>query len=298
LIARLKFFMRQALSALGRSLGITALSVATIGVALTVLATFFVIVSNLARVADQLGREVEISAYLKTGAAADKVQAATLEIKKWSEVSEVHVLSPGDAMKELKAALGSDAILLEGLPPDVLPSSVEVRLVPRPWKASEVRLIADRLAKLEGVEDVRFGQEDIERVHALLSFTRIASLIMGAALCFATILIISNTIRLTVYARRDEIEIMTLVGATGSFVRAPFLLEGMIQGLAGGGIALASLLLAEHALKVGMERGLAYAYGPIELQFVPIEYVGYLLLAGTALGLVGSLLAVGKFVKV
>ncbi len=290
--------MRQALSALARSLGITVLAVVTIGVALTVLATFFAIVSNLSRVVDELGREVEISAYLKNGATPKIAEDHKATIEKWPCVSTVRVLSSEKAMEEFRAALGKDAIVLEGLPSDVLPPSLEVRLDPHAWTVQEVRAIAEKLEKLEGIDDVRFGQEDIERVNALLKFARIAAFIMSAALAFATILIISNTIRLTVYARRDEIEIMSLVGATNAFVRAPFVLEGMIQGLLGGIIALSVLVAFENALKVGIERGLRYAYGPIQLQFVPMEYLGYLLLAGMVLGLIGSLLAVGKFLKV
>jgi cell division transport system permease protein len=297
-IARLGFFLRQALSALGRSLGITVLAVMTIGVALTVLSTFFAIVSNLARVVDELGREVEISAYLKNGTVPAVAQKDAAEIGRWAGVAGVRFLSSDRALEEFKATLGKDAIVLQGLPADVLPPSLEVRLDPRAWTVLEVRGIAEKLEKLEAVEDVRFGQEDIERVNALLKFARIAALVMTAALAFATILIISNTIRLTVYARRDEIEIMSLVGATNAFVRAPFVLEGMIQGLLGGFIALGVLLAFENALKVGIERGLQYAYGPIQLQFVPMEYLGYLLFAGMMLGLVGSLLAVGKFLKV
>jgi cell division transport system permease protein len=298
LLARLRFFLAQALSALSRSLGITTLAVVTIGVALAVLATFAVIVENLSVVADRLGREVEISAYLAPGVDAEKSTHTKAVIRGWEGVAGVDLVSSTEAMEELRAALGKDAVLLEGLPGDVMPASLEVRLDGRAWTTAEVRALADRIAKLEGIDDVRFGQDDIERVDALLRFARIAALVLGAALCFATILIISNTIRLTVYARRDEIEIMSLVGATNAFVRAPFVLEGAIQGLLGGLIALGGLVALRSVLEAGIQRGLGYAYGPIELHFEPTDFLLYLVGAGVALGLVGSLLAVGKFLKV
>ncbi len=298
MLARSRFFLKQALSALSRSLGITVLAVVTIGVALAVLATFGVVVGNLKRIADDLGREVEISAYLKAVVTDEQREALAKTILEWEHVENARAVSSKEAIAEFRAALGKDSILLEGLPPDILPASIEVRLVPRAWTAVDVGALADRLSSLEGIEDVRFGQEDIERVNALLGFARIAAVVLGAALCLATILIISNTIRLTVYARRDEIEIMSLVGATNAFVRAPFVLEGAIQGLLGGTVAFLSLLLLENALKVGLERGISYAYGPIELQFVPMEMISLLLAAGVVLGLIGSLLAVGRFLKV
>ena len=147
------------------------------------------------------------------------------------------------------------------------------------------------------VEDVRYGQEDIERVNALLGFARVAAAVLGSALCLATILIVSNTIRLTVYARRDEIEIMSLVGATDAFVRAPFVLEGAIQGVLGGSVAAIGLVVFEEGVRVGLERGLSYAYGPSSLDFVPLHFLGYLLASGAILGLTGSVLAVGKFLR-
>jgi cell division transport system permease protein len=297
-LPKLRFFLRMALSALVRSLGVTILAVATIGVALAVLATFAVVVDNLSRVADELGHDVEISAYLVAETGAAEASAYAAELEKWPEVARARYLSSESAMLEFKKALGKDAVLLEGLPDDVIPSSIEVRLAPRAWSAQDVQLLADRLDESQLVDDVRYGQEEIERVNALLGFARITALILGVSLVLATVLIVSNTIRLTVYARRDEIEIMSLVGATGAFVRAPFVLEGAIQGLLGGTFAGFGLVALEGALRVGIERGLSYAYGPVALSFVPLEFLGYLVAAGFGLGLVGSLLAVGKFLKV
>ena len=298
MLPRLSFFFRQATSALVRSLGVTSLAVATIAVALAVLATFVVIVDNLRRVAEELGRDVEVSAYLPKAITRVDGIALAARIEGWDDVQRARFLGSEAAMEEFRDALGEDAVLLEGLPPDLLPPSVEVRLVPRSWTRAEVESLGRRLDELASVEDVRFGQDDIERVDALLSFARITATILGLALCFGTILIISNTIRLTVYARRDEIEIMSLVGATNAFVRAPFVLEGIIQGVLGGTFAVLMLVVLEEGLSVGLERGLSYAYGPIDLSFVPIHFMGYLLVAGAALGLIGSVLAVGRFLRV
>lgn len=298
MLPKLRFFFRQALAALLRSFGVTALAVGTIGVALAVLATFVIIVANLDRVAEQLGRDVEISAYLRRGTGYADGEALATQIKGWAEVETARYLPCELAMEEFKKSLGEDGILLDGLPPDVLPASLELTLRPHPWTGAEVKAVGDRLRAIAAVEDVRYGQEELDRVNALLSFARIGTLVLGFALCLATILIVSNTIRLTVYARRDEIDIMSLVGATNAFVRAPFVLEGAIQGLLGGGLAVASLVVLEGGLRVGLERGLSYAYGPIELSVVPIELYVYLLALGFALGLVGSLLAVGKFLRV
>lgn len=298
MVPRLSFFFRQALLALSRSIGITSLAVATIAVALTVVATFAVIVTNLQRVAEELGRDVEISVYLTPDVTREAALAVGREVDDWPDIDGVRYLSSAAAMEEFRTVLGDDAVLLEGLPSDLLPASLEVRLAPRSWRRDEVDALAVKLGALPVADDVRFGQENIERVNALLSFARIVAMILAVALCLGTILIVSNTIRLTVYARRDEIEIMSLVGATNAFVRAPFVLEGAIQGFAGGLLASALLFGMEEGLRVGLESGLSYAYGPITLSFVPLELVAYLLAAGLTLGVIGSLLAVGRFLRV
>lgn len=298
LLPRLRFFVTQALHGLWRSAGVTSLSVVTIGVALAILAVFFVALDNLARVAEQLGREVEVSAYLQRDLSPEVIEARRAEVATWQEIQGVLVLSSSAAMAQFRDVLGRDAVILEGLPVDVLPPSLELRLADRGWRVEEVRSLGERLLELGGVEDVRYGQEDIERLNALLSFARASALVVSLVLCLAVILLVSNTIRLAVYARRDEIEIMSLIGATDAFVRTPFVIEGGIQGFLGGLLTCLVLVSLREALVQGLSVGLSYAYGPLELEFVPTEFFLYALILGTGLGLVGSLFAAGKFVRV
>jgi cell division transport system permease protein len=298
LLPRLRFFVTQAAFGLWRSAGVTAISVLTIGVALAILAVFFVALQNLSRVADQLGREVEISAYLERSLPAEDAEKRGAELRAWSEVSAVEVLSSSVAMTRFRESLGRDAIILEGLPSEVLPPSLEIRLTARAWSVDEVRALAERLLRLPGIEDVRYGQEDIERLNALLSFTRASALVVAVVLCLAVVLLVSNTIRLAVYARRDEIEIMSLIGATDAFVRTPFVIEGAIQGFLGGLFACLVLVSLRHALIQGLAVGLSYAYGPLEIELVPAAFFAYALALGTGLGFLGSLFAAGRFVRV
>ncbi len=281
-----------------RSLGISTLSVLTIGISLAVLATFAVIVSNLAHAASELGQTVQVSAYLKPETPQGVTTALVSKVEGWPEVAEAKYLSPEEALKEFKTILQEDAVLLEGLPSHILPASIEVKLKPKSWAFREVKVIGEKVRALTPVEDVRYGQEDLEKVAELLAYARMLAFTLGLALSFATIVIIYNTIRLTVYARRDEIEIMGLVGATGSFVRAPFVMEGALQGVLGGLVAAITLISLEGGIKVVLQKGLNYAVSTVELSFVPLDFGFYLILAGAGLGLMGSLLAVGKFLRV
>ena len=282
---------------MARSPGLTVLAVGTIGTALAVLAVFAAIVQGLSTVADELGQDVELSAYVKRSAEYDMLRKAD-EVEQWLEVQSVKVLTSSGAMAAFRDSLGSDAVILDGLPVDVLPPSLEVQLTRRQWASEEVQRIADRLAGLDDVEDVRFGQEDIQRITTILEVVRLAAAILGLALVLATVLIVSNTIRLTVYARRDEIAIMGLVGATPWFIRAPFILEGALVGLLGGTLATSILFGLEEVLRAGLREALQFTYSSVAFDLVPVTWIAYLLIAGIILGIIGSGFAVGRFLRV
>lgn len=294
---RLKFFLRKAIAALRRSYGISLLSILTMGIALATSATFLVIVETLDRFMLKLSAEVEISAYLSAGIKKVDAAAARAEISAWPGIAEVTHTSSARALDELRVSLKDDAGLLDGFPSDALPAVLTVRLAPKSWSGDELRELAERIKEVSGIDDVRYGRESIERVGSLLGLVRIIGLVLGISLSLATILIISNTIRLTVYARRDEIEIMSLVGATDAFVRAPFIIEGVIQGVMGAVLAIVLLASLRGAITLAVERGLS-GYGPIQLDLGLAHVFAYLLIAGALLGLVGSALAVGKFLEV
>lgn len=296
MLPKLRFVLRQALSVSLRSFGVTLVAVVTIAASLTVLAAFGVVVSTLAEVAERMGREVEVSAYLVRGVGPADGFALAERLATYEEISGARYSSSEAALESFRASLGEDASLLDGLPPDVLPASVELRIRPESWTKQTVEALATRLEALPEVEEVRFGREAIEQVNGFLRFSRVAAWVIGVALCLGTVLIVSNTIRLTVYARRDEIDIMSLVGATPAFVRAPFVVEGALQGLLGGALALGLLVLLQEGLRIGIERGLGQGY-PVELAFSPLRFLLYLLGAGLALGLVASLGAVGRFLR-
>ena len=162
----------------------------------------------------------------------------------------------------------------------------------RPWKHNDVEQLARRMANLDGVEDVRYGQEDIERLSGLLAAARTTVVILGFALCLSTLLVIYNTIRLTLYARRDEIEIMSLVGATDFFVRAPFAIEGALQGFLGGGLAALLVFVLQDTLMTWLADELvSFSSSSLVLEFASVSLVSTMVSAGVLLGFGGSLLA-------
>lgn len=291
------------MTSLGRSFGVAFVSVATIGLALAVLGAFFAVVSHFGNLTETLGQSVELTAYLKPPGPEDAPTSVDSEelaetLTKWPRIKQARFVSPQTAFEEFQAQLGEDALILEGLPDDILPAAIEITLVDDDFAIEDVRALESRLEALNLVEDVRYGSEDLNRMHAILRMLRTVTASIGLALSAAICFIVANTLKLSVFARREEFEIMQLVGATRGFVRAPILLEGAIQGLLGGLVAICLLALTEEGLRYGLRRVLALAYGPIEVQFSMGALLFYVIIAGILFGLSGSMIAVGRFLKV
>ena len=275
----------------------TSLAILTMAVSISVLATFALAVRHLREAARTLGDDVGLSAYLDPER-IEAGRALARAAQAWNGVERSFVLTSSAAMARFRDQLGDDAVLLDGLPDEAVPPSVELELEVRPWPTEAVATLADRLRDDPAVVDVRYGQSELERVSALLQVVRVAAVVLGVALCFATILIIYNTIRLTLYARRDEIEIMSLVGATPAFIRAPFVLEGAIQGVVGGSGAICLVFGLEEIILLGLERSLSFAGGTWPRpELVPTSFAAVMMMAGIVLGVTGSLLAVGKYLR-
>jgi len=160
-----------------------------------------------------------------------------------------------------------------------------------------LRQLAAFLSRLEGVEEVQYGQEWIDRMAAVLNVMRLIGLSVGLALGVASLLIVSNTVRLAIYARAEEIEIMRLVGATKTTVRLPFLLEGLIQGGAGAGLALGLLFAAYRITLYKLQMAPGQASGLGLGSFLPASAVMTMLAVGAALGAIGSLLSVSRLLR-
>lgn len=296
-VSRLRLFIRLALAAMLRSWAVTAMTIATISVALAILGAFAVVAGQLRSVSDRLGAQLAISAYLEDGTPPVEGTALASQVREWPEVADVQHWTPAAALEAFRDDLAEDAVILDGLPETVMPASVELTLSGT-RSLEDIRRVAERLRTMPGVVEVRFGEERLERLQLLTRLIEVTFLVLGAALLLGTLFIVANTVRLTVFARRDEIEVLRLVGATGSFVGAPFVIEGMMQGLLGGALAWLWLALVDSALRAGLERMLQIAYGSFSAPISLSPWLAPLVLTGVVLGVLGSGLAVGRFLRV
>ena len=154
------------------------------------------------------------------------------------------------------------------------------------------------LKRIPGITEVQYGEEWVRRFNLFLNFMRLLGALLGAFLVVAVIFIVSNTIKLTIYARRDELEVMSLVGATRFFIKAPYLVEGVIQGGAGAVLAMALLFGLYELFMYNADSFLTFNPVTSGLSFLPPEYLGAILLSGVVLGFVGSLTSLKRFITI
>jgi cell division transport system permease protein len=205
--------------------------------------------------------------------------------------------SKAEALQQFKRELQGRESLLEGLGENPIPASLQLRVHEASQTPEALKQLAASLGRLEGVEDVMYGQEWVDRVNAAIQMLRLLGLSVGLALGLASLLIVSNTIRLAVYARTEEIEVMRLVGASRLHIRAPFVLEGMIQGTLGAGLALVLLFGAYRATLWQIQVTPGQIFGMGVGSFLEPHWAVAMVLAGAAVGAFGSMISVGRFLR-
>jgi len=270
--------------------GATISAVATV---LLLIGAFVMALSNLSGVLDRWGKDVQISCYLVDGVEDTTVFALKVEIERMAEVQTVKYVSKLEALEQFGRSIdGMDRILAD-LDENPLPASLEVRLAPNFQEPRQVADIARRLERPAFVA-LDYSHEWVERYHTFLSLLRLSALVLGTLLLVSAVFLTGNTIRLAIYARRDELAIVRLVGGTQWFARLPFLLEGAIQGLAGAIVSIGLLHLLYRYAFVQLQEGLGMLLGPGELAFLPVPVLGALVGAGVCIGLLGAWTSVAR----
>ena len=270
-------------------------SVLTIGLALFLGASFAVGLLSARRLLQGWGAEPSVTLYLDRSTTDDEARALAGRIAGSERIENVRYVDRAQALQRLRTELGDLGSALDGLPENPLPPSVEV--VPAgSIGPSEVRALASRLGKLSHVVEVDYGREWLDRIEALGRAMRNFGSGALALVLAAALLVVANTIRLAVYARRDEIEIMKLVGATNAYVRTPFLLEGMLQGLAGALLAVVGLEIVQFLVIPRAAAAFSFAAGAAAPHLAAAHF-GILAGAGAVVGLLGSYLAVARFLR-
>jgi cell division transport system permease protein len=220
------------------------------------------------------------------------------KIRAYGEVQKISYRSKEEALKSLEERLAGRKGLLKGLPRNPLPASVEIQLKPEYQNSIGVQSLVEKLRGLPQIEDLQYGVEWVEKFSAFIVLLKVLGLAVGGLLLASTIFVISNTIRLNIFARREEIEIMRSVGATGFFIRAPFYIEGVLQGFAGASLAVSMLFVLFRLFLTEVYAPLQALLGGFPLFFLTPEQTAALALGGVALGFLGTQVSVGRYLRV
>jgi cell division transport system permease protein len=288
-VQALRYAFEEAVQSLWRGRQSGILSTATIALALFVLGTFLLVTGNLQRLGAEWGSAAELSVYLKDDITPEERAAIDRALAPSDTIGSHEYVSKADALVRFKQTFSELAGAADTLGDNPLPASFEVRLTPS--AAAGIDALGARLREQSGVADVRYDRQWLTRLLGAIDVIRGAGLLLGTILTLAAALTVANVVRLALYARRDEIEIMHLVGAPNVYVRGPFVMEGVLQGGAGALAALAVLGIAFIALRGRYLVPLASAVNLTSISFLSVQMCLLLVVGGMAVGCLGGLVA-------
>jgi len=292
------YFFRQAWQNLNQNPWMNAITLGTIALSFLVLGIFLIIIVNAKGLMEEWRSRIRITAYLADAMSGEQIIHFQEKIRGYGEVQEVSYRSKEEALKTLEERLQSGKGLLKGLRRNPLPASVEIQLKPEHQNSIGVQRLVEKLRGLPQIEDLQYGAEWVEKFSAFIVLLQVLGLALGGLLLASTIFVISNTIRLNIFARRQEIEIMRSVGATGLFIRAPFYIEGILQGFVGASLAVLILFIFFHLFVTEVYTPLKSLLGNFPLFFLTAEQAAALALGGVALGFLGTQVSVGRYLRV
>ncbi len=287
----LRFAFDEALLSLWRGRRSGVLSMATIAVALFVLGAFLLTTSNLQRLGDEWGRSAEMSVYLTDDATPSDRQAVESLLASGSLVAGHQFVTKDEALTRFRETFADLAGAVDTLEGNPLPASYEVRLQASPGAGAAIEDLAAKLEQASGVSDVRYDRQWLDRLLSAVATIQGVGLLLGAFLTIAAALTVANVVRLALWARRDEIEIMQLVGAPQAFIRGPFVMEGVLQGGIGALVALAALALSFLLIRGPYLVPLAAALNLSGIRFLAPGLCLLLVAGGTLVGCLGGLVA-------
>lgn len=273
------------------------ITIGIIAVSILIFSTFTLLAFNLTSFLKNWEDKIEVIAYLKRGTPSSEVEPLLNKTRLLEGVEIVRYVSPYDAMTFMETKLGGQKNLLQGIQPALLPPSFEIQLKKDYRNSARINEVVTRLREMAQFEEIQYGQEWVETFSALVHILRLTQWILGGLLLIAIVFITSNTLQLTISSRREEIKVMHWVGASPGFIRVPFYVEGLIQGLLGGGLAIFFLFLLHQGLLLHIPPSMQAWLAKVPVLFLPPETIAWILLGGMVLGFFGSFVASMRVLK-
>ncbi len=297
LLHAIGYCFEEAFAELWRNRLVNLVSIGTIAVSLVILGIFASLSTNLSALLEGWSNRVQVTAYLTDDARPTEREELESLLASLDEVESFEFVSKEQAVERFRSYFPE----LEGLPgmleSNPLPASIEIQIADGHRAPEDVHQFAEALKDGVGVESVDYDLLWIERLTAIIDLVRVVGFFIGGAMVVAAIFTIFNVVKLTVYGRQDEIGIMRLVGATHTYIRGPFLVEGMLQGGLGGALALGLLYLTHQFLLREVLSSSRLVLGAVWLTFLSPQAWAMIVLGGMMVGLLGSMLSVRRFLR-
>lgn len=290
-IKRIKYYFLESIKNLARNRVMVVASIGTVAASLFILGIFLILALNVNNAAENIGKTLEIKVYLKDEVTTFKKMELERDIKNIKGVTEVIYISKEQALEDLKKKLGENKAIAEGFEMDnPLPQSFVIK-VEKPELISKVSY---EISKLDGIEKIYDGKGIVEKLIKFTNIVRVASYFLMGILAIISAFLISNTIKLAVYARRREISIMKYLGATDWFIKWPFVIEGVLLGLLGSVLSIAVLFFSYQYLTKNVSLNL-FLFNFVSAQSLLSFILQKFILMGALIGGFGSYLAVKRY---
>ncbi len=293
----IQYGMRRAFQNIRGNLFPNLTTVGMIAISILIFSAFTLISFNLTSFLKIWEDKIEVIAYLKKGVSLNEVEGLLKNTRQFEGVEGVKYVSPFDAVAFLESKLGNQKNLLQGIQPGILPPSFEIQLKKDYRNSIKIKEVVLRLKQFPQFEEIQYGQEWVETFSALVHILRLTQWILGCLFLVAIIFITSNIVQLTISSRKEEIEIMQMVGSRPAFIRVPFYVEGITQGLLGGGLAIFFLYLLYKGLFLYIPSSIQAWLARVPVLFLPHWTILGILIAGMFLGFLGSFVASMRFLS-
>ena len=291
------YLLREAMTNLRVNRGNVLIGIVTTAFTLVCFGVFVLLYLNLKNVSGTLQSDVEVIVYLDPGASEQVVSLVQKRLETEPAAVTLTFVSKERALREFSEQFPEESLLLEGMDANPLPASVVVNLSPRFLDTESLGAFAERVKQLPGVTHVAYSQDWVDTLTLVVSYFELGAVVIGMILAMATVTIIANTIRLSLHTRKEEIEILRLIGATGVFIAIPYVIEGTILGAVGGGLSLALLKGVFEFLRLELHASGWFAGVEHILPIFPGQVSFLLVMTGMLLGCGSSVLSVFGLMK-
>ena len=288
-------FFKRAVEDFHNNRLLNIITLLTISLSILIVSAFILFFINTNEIMNFWKKGLRVMAYLKPELAGSPMPDLTRRIQNISGVETVRFISKKEAFDQLKAQMKRQASLLDNLDENPLPDAFEIRMNAATQTWDKVEYLAAEIEALEEVEEVEYGQRWLGRYTHIFNLFKLTGYAMCGIFFMAAVFIVANTIRLVIYSRRDEIEIMRLVGAAERFIKVPFYFQGLLQGALGAGIGLAILFFAYLAIVSNIDQG--WFSGLFQIRFLSPLMSGAIILLSMLVGWFGSYLSLKQYLK-